>query len=168
MENEKVQLTKEEKQKEAWRVAKFVLFSMSAGLIEFVSFSLLTLIPELKPSSMYWVPATISLTLSVLWNFTLNRKFTFQSATNVPIAMLKTLAYYIVFGPLSIWLAQMYLVDTLGWNELLVKGFVMMVNFITEFLYQRFFVFGKTIDTNDIAEKQKQKELENKEKTSEI
>ena len=127
MENEKVQLTKEEKQKEAWRVAKFVLFSMSAGLIEFVSFSLLTLIPELKPSSMYWVPATISLTLSVLWNFTLNRKFTFQSATNVPIAMLKTLAYYLVFGPLSIWLAQMYLVDTLGWNELLVKGFVMMV-----------------------------------------
>ena len=159
MENEKIQLSKEEKQKEAWRVAKFILFSMSAGLIEFVSFSLLTLIPELKPSSMYWVPATISLTLSVLWNFTLNRKFTFQSATNVPIAMLKTLAYYIVFGPLSIWLAQMYLVDTLGWNELLVKGFVMMVNFITEFLYQRFFVFGKSIDTKVVTlKKNKEKE----------
>ena len=70
--------------------------------------------------------------------------------------MLKVLAYYVVFAPLSIWLAQMYLIDTLEWNEFLVKAVVMLVNFITEFLYQRFFVFGKTIDTNEIAKKQKQ------------
>ena len=80
--------------------------------------------------------------------------------------MLKVLAYYVVFAPLSIWLAQMYLVDQLGWNEFLVKAVVMVVNFITEFLYQRFFVFSKTLDTNDIAKKQKEKELNNK-KTSE-
>ena len=152
----KTPLTKEEKRKEFWRTIKYILFAASAGLIEFGSFSLLTLIPYLALKENYWIPATISLTLSVIWNFTFNRKFTFQSANNVPIAMLKVLAYYLVFAPLSIWLAQMYLVDQLGWNEFLVKAVVMLVNFITEFLYQRFFVFGKTIDTNDIAKKQKQ------------
>ena len=158
----KTPLTKEEKRKEFWRTIKFILFSISAGVIEFGSFSLLTLIPYLALKENYWIPATISLTLSVIWNFTFNRKFTFQSANNVPIAMLKVLAYYIVFAPLSIWLAQMYLVDTLGWNEFLVKAVVMLVNFITEFLYQRFFVFGKTIDTNEVAQKQKEKEEQNK------
>ena len=154
----KTPLTKEEKRKELWRTIKFVLFSISAGLIEFGSFSLLTLIPYLALKENYWIPASISLTLSVLWNFTFNRKFTFQSANNVPIAMLKTLGYYLVFAPLSIWLAQMYLVDQLGWNEFLVKAVVMIVNFVTEFLYQRFFVFGKTLDTNDIAKKHQEKE----------
>lgn len=163
----KTPMSKEEKRKEFWRTIKYALFAASAGLIEFGSFSLLTLIPYLALKENYWIPATISLVLSVIWNFTFNRRFTFQSANNVPIAMLKTLGYYLVFAPLSIWLAQMYLVDQLGWNEFLVKAVVMVVNFVTEFLYQRFFVFGKTIDTNDIAQKQKQKELENKEKASE-
>ena len=162
MENEKKVLTKEEKRKEAWRAVKFTLFSISAGLIEFVSFTLLTLIPELNPElnkSVYWIPATISLALSVIWNFTLNRKITFQSANNVPIAMLKVLAYYAVFAPLSIWLAQMYLIDQLGWNEFLVKLFVMLINFITEFLYQRFFVFAKSLDTKVVSfKKNKEKE----------
>ena len=159
MEKEKkTPLTKQEKKIEMWRTIKFILFSISAGVIEFSSFSLLTLIPYLALKENYWIPATISLVLSVIWNFTFNRKFTFQSANNVPIAMLKVFAYYLVFAPLSIWLAQMYLVDQLGWNEFLVKGFVMLVNFITEFLYQRFLVFGKTLDTNDIAKKHQEKE----------
>jgi len=161
MENEKKELTKEEKRKEFWRVIKYTLFAASAGLIEFGSFTLLTLIPALDPKinpSIYWIPALISLVLSVIWNFTFNRKFTFQSANNVPIAMLKVLAYYIVFAPLSIWLAQMYLIDTLHWNELLVKAVVMLVNFITEFLYQRFFVFKDSLDTRVKKAKLKNKE----------
>ena len=160
MEKEKkTPLTKQEKKIEMWRTIKFILFSISAGVIEFSSFSLLTLIPYLALKENYWIPATISLVLSVIWNFTFNRKFTFQSANNVPIAMLKVFAYYLVFAPLSIWLAQMYLVDQLGWNEFLVKGFVMLVNFITEFLYQRFFVFGKSIDTKVVTlKKNKEKE----------
>ena len=161
-EKEKKILAKEEKRKELWRSIKFLLFSISAGVIEFGSFSLLTLIPYLALKENYWIPATISLTLSVLWNFTFNRKFTFQSANNIPIAMLKTLGYYLVFAPLSIWLAQMYLIDQLGWNEFLVKATVMVINFITEFLYQRFFVFGKTLDTNDIAKKKKEREEQKK------
>ena len=158
MNKEKTPLTKEEKRKEIFRAIKYALFAASAGLIEYGSFSLLTIIPYLALKENYWIPATISLVLSVIWNFTFNRRFTFQSANNVPIAMLKTLAYYIVFAPLSIWLAQMYLIDQLGWNEFLVKAVVMLVNFITEFLYQRFFVFGKTLDTNDIAKKHQEKE----------
>ena len=84
--------------------------------------------------------------LSVLWNFTLNRKFTFKSAANVPVAMLKVALYYAVFTPLSTILGN-YLAETLGWNEYLVTGLNMVLNFVTEFLYQRFFVYGKSIDT---------------------
>ena len=153
----KLETNKNTKKIELFRALKYTLFAASAGLIEFGSFSLLVLIPYFALKENYWIPASISLTLSIIWNFTFNRKFTFQSANNVPIAMLKVLAYYIVFAPLSIWLAQMYLVDQLGWNEFLVKAVVMLVNFITEFLYQRFFVFGKTIDTNNIAKKNKEK-----------
>ena len=82
----------------------------------------------------------------MLWNFTLNRKFTFQSAANVPVAMAKVAAYYAVFTPLSTGLGN-YLASTLLWNEYLVTILNMLLNFTTEFLYQRFFVFGKSIDS---------------------
>ena len=140
--------------KEILRAIKFLLFSVSAGVIELVSFTLMDLIPNFD----YVFKAFISLTLSVIWNFTLNREFTFKSANNVKIAMLKTLAYYIVFAPLSILLADMYLVKTLGWNEILVKAITMLVNFVTEFLFQRFFVYGKSVDTNARAQKEQSKE----------
>lgn len=164
MENEKLQPVEQEKpkkkinKKEVWRAIKYTLFAASAGLVEFGTFTIFTLLPGYYKEKWYWVAAATSLILSVIWNFTFNRKFTFQSANNVPIAMLKTLAYYAVFGPLSIWLAQMYLVDTLGWNEYLIKAIVMVVNFVTEFLYQRFFVFGKSLDTKPVNFKKKEKE----------
>lgn len=160
---EKSNLTKEEKRKEIWRTIKFLLFSFSAGAIEFCSFWIMTAcipLPVFTQAQYKWVPLTISLALSVIWNFTFNRRFTFQSANNVPIAMLKVLAYYAVFGPLSIGFVQLYLIDYLRLEkwELLLKIAVMFVNLVTEFLYQRWFVFGKSIDTNDIAIKQKEKE----------
>ncbi len=131
-----------EKRRELIRAVKFTLFSISAGLIEMGSFALLTAVTDWS----YWPRYLIALTLSVLWNFTLNRNFTFKSASNVPIAMLKVAAYYAVFTPLSTWLGH-YLADTLGWNDFLVTALNMVINFVTEFLYQRFFVFGKSIDT---------------------
>ena len=131
------------KNKELWRVVKFTLFSASAGLIEMGAFALLN---ELTPWS-YWPCYLIALVLSVLWNFTLNRKFTFRSAANVPVAMLKVALYYAVFTPLSTWLGN-FLAEDLGWNGYLVTALNMILNFVTEFLYQRFFVFGKSIDTN--------------------
>ena len=94
----------------------------------------------------YWPCYLIALICSVIWNFTLNRKFTFQSSNNVPIAMFKVFIYYLIFTPLSTWLGN-YLAETLGWNEYLVTGINMLLNFITEFLYQRFYVFRDSIDT---------------------
>ncbi len=134
-----------EKKKEFFRAIKFLLFSISAGVIQMGSFTILDLI--LPSKEFYVLKAYVALTLSVLWNFTFNRKFTFKSASNVPIAMLKTLGYYVVFAPLSIHLGDIYLVQTLGWNQLLIQAITMLINFVTEFLFQRFFVFGKSLDT---------------------
>jgi putative flippase GtrA len=138
---------KHSKRKELWRSIKFLLFSISAGLVEIGSFALLT---ELTSWS-YWPCYLIALVLSVIWNFTLNRKFTFKSATNVPIAMLKVLGYYSVFTPVTTLLGN-YLAETLLWNEYLVTLINMVLNFITEYLFQRFVVYGKSIDTNSLAQ----------------
>lgn len=133
--------------KELWRSIKFLLFSISAGLIEIGSFALLT---ELTSWS-YWPCYLIALLLSVIWNFTLNRKFTFKSANNVPVAMLKVLGYYSVFTPATTLLGN-YLAETLLWNEYLVTLLNMVLNFVTEYLFQRFVVFGKSIDTNTLPQ----------------
>ena len=124
------------------RSLKFLLFSISAGVIQMGSFALMNEFLHLP----YWVSYLVALVLSVLWNFTLNRRFTFQSAANVPIAMLKVLAYYAVFTPLTTILGN-YLTETCGWNEYIVTGLNMVLNFVTEFLYQRLFVFGNSLDT---------------------
>ena len=127
---------------EALRAVKFALFSVSAGLIQIGSFTLFNEVFQWN----YWVCYLLSLVLSVLWNFTLNRKYTFRSAANVPVAMAKVAAYYAVFTPLSTLLGN-WLVAGLGWNEYLVTALNMILHFVTEFLYQRWFVFGKSIDT---------------------
>ena len=132
----------ENRKKEFWRAVKFTLFSVSAGLIEILSFTLLN---ELSGWS-YWPCYLIALTLSVLWNFTLNRKYTFKSAANVPVAMLKVAAYYAVFTPLTT-IGGNYLAENLGWNDYLVTGINMALNLITEFLFQRYVVYGKNVDT---------------------
>ena len=128
--------------KELLRTIKFTLFSLSAGIIEFVSFTLLDKFTDLSYSWCY-IPALI---LSVLWNFTLNREYTFKSAGNVPIAMLKVLIFYIVFTPGSSLLGE-YLTKNLHWLPTIVTIINMLLNFILEYLYDRFFVFGTTIDT---------------------
>ena len=128
--------------KELLRAVKFALISASAGIIQIGTFTLLNELLHLP----YWVSYLIALVLSVVWNFTLNRKYTFKSAANVPIAMLKVAAYYAVFTPLSTWLEHL-LTTGAGWNEYLVTAINMLLNFSTEFVYQRFFVFGKSIDT---------------------
>ena len=139
------------KKKEAARGVKFILFSISAGVIEFASFALLDGLTQW----LYWPKYLIALTLSVLWNFTLNRQFTFRSAGNVLIAMLKVALYYAVFTPASTILGN-YLAETCGWNDLLVTILNMALNLVTEYLYDRFFVFGKTIDTNKKAVEKEQ------------
>lgn len=130
------------KSAEIWRVIRFVLFSVSAGIIQLGAFALLN---ELTGWS-YWPCYLIALILSVLWNFTLNRKFTFKSAANVPIAMAKVLGYYAVFTPVTTLLGN-YLAETLLWNEYLVTALNMLLNLGTEYLFQRFVVYGKSVDS---------------------
>lgn len=132
-----------ERKKELWRTVKFVLFSASAGIIQVASFALFEEVLHL----VHWMSYLISLVLSVLWNFTLNRKFTFYSAGNVPIAMVKVAVFYAIFTPLSTWWTAALTGDSVGWNEYLVLAITMLSNFVLEYLYDRFFVFGKTIDT---------------------
>ena len=132
-----------EKKKELLRTVKFVLFSASAGSIQVLSFTLM----EEVIHAPHWLSYLVALVLSVVWNFTLNRKFTFHSAANVPVAMVKVALFYLVFTPLSTWWTAALTAPEVGWNEYLVLGLTMAVNFVTEYLYQRFVVFGKSIDT---------------------
>lgn len=137
-----------DKKTELLRSLKFLLFSISAGIIEIVSFTLLN---ELA-GWPYWPCYLIALILSVIWNFTLNRRYTFRSANNVPVAMAKVFLFYLVFTPASTILGN-WLAERLLWNEYLVTGLNMAANFVLEFLFDRFFVFRDSIDTNEIAQK---------------
>ncbi|MBE6760480.1 MAG: GtrA family protein [Ruminococcaceae bacterium] len=142
---------------------KFLLFSISAGLIQIGSFTLLTELTELP----YWVRYLTSLVLSILWNFTLNRRYTFKSATNVPIAMLKVFGFYCLFTPPTLFGGQ-WLVDMFPGKavvDYLVTGVTMILNFVLEFLFCRFFVYRKEMYTNDLgkAELEKMAQSENAE-----
>jgi putative flippase GtrA len=134
-----------------WQAVKFTLFSSSAGLIQTISFTLLNEFTRLP----YWPCYLIALILSVLYNFTVNRRFTFKSATNVPIAMLKVAAYYAVFTPLSTWAGQM--AANHGVNEYIVFILTMISNLITEYSVCRFWVYRNSMNTNDLAMKEKNK-----------
>lgn len=130
--------------KEYVRAIKFALFSVSAGIIEIGTFTLLDGVTEWH----YWVKYLIALTLSVLWNFTLNRRYTFRSSGSIPVTMSKIACFYAVFTPVSTIFGN-YLAETVGWNDILVTGLNMALNLVTEYFYDRFFVFGKTLDTLD-------------------
>ena len=140
----------QKKNREFRRIVKFVLFSASAGIIEMGVFALLN--EWIRWS--YWPCYLIALTVSVVWNFTLNRRFTFRSASNVPRAMALVLLFYCVFTPVTTLLGN-YLAATLLWNEYLVTGITMLLNITTEYLYDRFVVFRKSLDTNTPVQKQK-------------
>ena len=120
---------------------KFALFSISAGVIQVVSF---TLINELLHWP-YWPAYLTALVLSVLWNFTLNRRYTFQSAANIPIAMAKVFGFYLVFTPLSTWLGA--LAEGTGVNEYIVLAVTMVTNFVTEYLFCKFVVYRNQENT---------------------
>lgn len=129
------------KQSSFRQVIKFTLFSVSAGIIQILSF---TLMNELLRWA-YWPAYLLSLVLSVVWNFTLNRRYTFRSAANVPVAMAKILGYYLVFTPLSTWLGA--LAENAGVNEYLVLGVTMLTNFATEYLFSKFVVYRNQENT---------------------
>ena len=132
-----------EAKKEFWRTVKFVLFSASAALVQVLSFALM----EEVFHAAHWLSYLVALIISVVWNFVLNRKFTFHSSANVSAAMAKVALFYVVFTPLSTWWTAALTGPAVGWNEYLVLGLTMAINLITEYLFQRFAVFGSSIDT---------------------
>ena len=135
--------------KNAWQAIKFTLFSASAGIIQLGTFELFSKVLHWE----YWLAYGVSLVLSVLWNFTFNRRYTFRSDMNVPKAMGLVFLYYVVFAPLSIWWG--HALTQVDWNEDFVMIGTMLVNFVTEFLFQRLVVYKNSMDTNDIAKRSK-------------
>lgn len=131
-----------ENKKELIRVIKFTLFSASAGIIELLVYTLLDNITSFN----YWACYLPALIASIVWNFTLNRNFTFKSANNVSIAMAKVFLFYLVFTPTSTIFGN-FLAESLHWNGTLVTLINMLLNFVLEFLYDRFYVFKDSIDT---------------------
>ena len=134
-----------------WQVVKFTLFSISAGLIQVAAFTLMETVFHLP----YWPSYLTALVLSVLWNFTFNRRYTFRSDASVGRSMLLVALFYAVFTPVSTWWC--HVLTTVGWNDFLVLAITMAVNFVTEFLYQRFVVYRNRIDTNDVARRANEK-----------
>ena len=126
------------------QAVKFVLFSASAGLIQTGVFALLHDVVKAFGQS-YWPCYLIALVCSVVWNFTLNRNFTFRSAANVPVAMLKIAIYYAIFTPLSTWWGDA--LEKAGWNAYLILILTMFVNLVTEFCVYKFIVFRNSEDT---------------------
>ena len=137
--------------KEIIRAIKFAVISVSAGIIQAGSF---TLFMEAFKWG-YWVSYLISLLLSVLWNFTINRKVTFKSSANIKTSMLLVLAFYAVFTPVSTILGN--LATGSGANEYLVLAVTMISNLVLEFLYTRYVVYRNSCDT--AVEKSGSKEL---------
>lgn len=129
------------KKESMFQMLKFTLFSVSAGIIQVVAFAVFN---ELF-RWMYWPAYLAALLLSIIWNFTLNRQYTFKSAANVPIAMIKLLCFYAVFTPLSTWLG--HLADTAGINDYIVLVVTMLLNFVLEFLFSKLVIYKNQENT---------------------
>ena len=111
-------------------------------LIRKIKFTLLNELTNLG----YWICYLTALIASVIWNFTLNREYTFKSTANVPVAMIKVFIFYLIFTPTTTILGN-YFVKTLSYNEYLVTGINMLANFVLEYLYDKYIVFRGKIDT---------------------
>lgn len=154
-------MEKQNKKKEFFRALKFLIISISAGLIQIGSFTLMNEVFGWN----YWVGYLVSLLLSIIWNFTINRKYTFKAANNVKIAMLLVLAFYAVFTPLSTWLGA--LAEDAGVNEYIVLAVTMVLNFVLEFLYTRYIVYRNSCDTA-VDKKKENKDVQNQTETEAI
>lgn len=135
------------RKKELWRAVKFTLFSISAGIIQVASFALLHDVLGLES---YWMSHVPSLILSVIWNFTFNRRYTFRSDANVGRAMALVALYYVVFTPASA--AWGTALESAGWHAWVVEALNLVINFVTEFLFQRFVVYRGKVDTLGVKE----------------
>lgn len=175
-------INKKINKKEFLRAVKFTLFSISAGVIQIISSFLLKLlildriIPADKTINFIieqpletFIAETVGLALSIIWNFTFNRKFTFKAANNVPVAMLLAFVFYVPFYPFQTWYiaaVEKSLANIGEWGFVIAQITVMIINFVLEYLWQTFVVFRKAIDTNAVAQKTQTDETKNLENAS--
>ena len=138
---------------------KFTLLSITAAGVEVASFALMVWINSLTGWFPFWVSQSVSIALSVIYNFTVNRHFTFKSANNIPIAMLKVALFYVFFIPLTSWGGQ--ILSNMGWPDWLLKGISLLLNFVGEFLWWKFVVFRGSENTNALAVKQAERHQQN-------
>ncbi len=129
------------KKEQILQMVKFTLFSASAGIIQVVSFAIFNEMFRW----MYWPAYLVALILSIIWSFTFNRRYTFKSAANIPVAMAKLFGFYAVFTPLSTWLG--HLADMAGVNEYIVLIVTMLSNFVLEFLFSKFVIYKNQENT---------------------
>lgn len=120
---------------------KFTLFSISAGVIQVGSFAVFNDLFKWR----YWPAYLTSLILSIVWNFTFNRRYTFKSAANIPVAMTKLFGFYAVFTPLSTWLG--HLAEGAGINDYIILIVTMLSNFVLEFLFCKLVVYKNQENT---------------------
>lgn len=142
---------------EILRAVKYTFIAASAGIIQVASFTLMNEVFKMN----YWLAYIIALVLSVVWNFTINRKYTFRTVANITYAMLEVLGYYVIFTPLSTWWGDA--LTKIGWNEYLVLGLTMIINLVTEYAFYYFVVYRNKID-NALSKKQKNSSKKNVDK----
>ena len=129
------------KKNDLWQMVKFTLFSISAGIIQVASFTVFNELLKWR----YWPAYLLSLVLSIVWNFTFNRRYTFKSAANVPVAMAKLFGFYAVFTPVSTWLG--HVAETAGVNDYIILALTMISNFVLEFLFCKLVVYRNQENT---------------------
>lgn len=129
------------KKSDLWQMVKFTLFSISAGIIQVASFTVFNELLKWR----YWPAYLLSLVLSIVWNFTFNRRYTFKSAANVPVAMAKLFGFYAVFTPVSTWLG--HVAETAGVNDYVILALTMIANFVLEFLFCKLVVYRNQENT---------------------
>ena len=129
------------KKSDLWQMVKFTLFSISAGIIQVASFTVFNELLKWR----YWPAYLVSLVLSIVWNFTFNRRYTFKSAVNVPVAMAKLFGFYAVFTPVSTWLG--HVAETAGVNDYIILALTMIANFVLEFLFCKLVVYRNQENT---------------------
>lgn len=142
-----------------WQAFKYLCCTASAGLIQIISFTILqAAIPDNGETLHFivedmsratFIATTVALALSVLWNFTLNRKFTFKSAKNVPVAMFLAFLFYVPFYPFQTWYVHTVKV-ALGGSDgagFLAEATVMLINGILEFCWQKFVIYRKSTNS---------------------
>ncbi len=151
--------------KNIFQFIKFALISCSAGIIQIGSFTLMNEV-LMKTDFMQNLIASnetfskimtneygpiylIALILSVIWNFTINRKYTFKSAANIPVAMLKVFGFYLVFTPVSTLIGNYFTAKfaSIAAIEYIVLIITMACNMITEYLFCKFVVYRNQENT---------------------